>query len=70
MWKSVERSNVLCVADVMADYFAYVQLPIQSVSVDQPLGTKNVKPLPVLHVILQHCVTRNSATLRYTGCST
>jgi hypothetical protein len=42
----VEWSNVLCAEDVMADYLAYAQLPIQSVLVDQPLGMKHVKLPP------------------------
>ena len=46
---------MLCVEDVMEDSLAYVQLPIQSVPADQPLGTKHVK--------LPHCVTRKSAKL-------
>jgi len=72
---------VLCVEDVMADCLAYVQLRIQSVPVDQPLGTKHVKlppcvirklprllyinVYPVLHENLQTCVTRITATLYY-----
>ena len=79
---NVERSNVLCLEDVMEYCLAYVQLPIQSVPVDQPLGTKHVKLPPcvirklprvlyingytVLHVNLQTCVTRKTATLYYT----
>ena len=54
----VERSNVLYVEDVMADYLAYVQIPIQSVPVEKLLGTKHVKLPP--------CVTRKTATLCYT----
>jgi hypothetical protein len=46
---------VLCLEDVMADCIAYVQLPIQAVTVDQPLDKKQVK-LPL-------CVTRTNATL-------
>ena len=49
---------MLCVADVMADFTADVQLNIQSVPVYQPLGTKHVK-LP-LYVILK------TVTLCYT----
>jgi len=66
----------------MADCIAYVQLLIQSVLVDQLLGTKQINlPLfymknyiPVLHVKLQPVLyvkqplstTRNPATLCYT----
>jgi len=54
---NVERSNLLRVLQVMADCLAYGQLPVQSVPVNQPLGTKHVKLLP--------CVTHKSATLCY-----
>jgi len=39
---NVEWWSVLCVEDVMADYLAYVPILIQSVPMDQPLGTKYV----------------------------
>jgi len=52
--------------EVMVKCLAYVQLPIQSVPVDQPLGTKHVKRPPCVNVNLPHCVTRKTATLCYT----
>jgi len=44
----------------MADCIAYVQLLIQSVPVDQLLGTK-IKTAPVLHVKMYPRVTRETA---------
>ena len=54
---------MLCVEGVMADFIAYVQLLIQSVPVDQPLGTKQIKLPPVLQVKLHPCVTRKNPKL-------
>jgi len=59
---NVELSNVLYVEDLMADCFVYVHFPIQSVPVDQPLGTKHENCHSVLHVKLPLCVTRKIAT--------
>jgi DNA integrity scanning protein DisA with diadenylate cyclase activity len=58
---------VLYVVDVMAEYFAYVQLPIQSVRVDQSLGTKHVRlPSYITSKTAALCVTRESSALCYT----
>jgi len=56
---------VLCVEGVMVDCIAYVQLLIQSVPVDQLLGTKHVKLPPVLHVKLHPCFTRKLQPVLY-----
>ena len=57
---------MFCVKDVMVDCIDYVQLLIQSVPVDQLLGTKHVKLSSVLYLKLPPCVIRNTATLYYT----
>jgi len=60
--------------DVMVDFLTCVQLPIQSVTVDHPLGKKNLNPPPFvfpkpatcLHVKLPPCTIRRNVTLCYT----
>ena len=45
--------------------FTYVQLSIQSLLVDQPLGTKHVR-LPLCYTQIATCVIRKTATLYHT----
>jgi hypothetical protein len=57
---------VLCVTEVKADYFTYVQLSVQSVPVDKLSSTKHIKRPPFVNVKQPTCVIRKTATLFYT----